>query len=196
MFYVSTRGGTMPVLSTKAVLDGIAPDGGLYMPEAMPQLDWKAVLDLPVLEMAEKILGCFLPDFNDMKGIVSRAYTGKFETEDLTPVVPVGENYVLELFRGPTSAFKDVALSALPQLMVAARQQEGIVDDVMILTATSGDTGKAALAGFQDVKGTGIIVFYPQDGVSAVQKAQMVTVKSMHQTHGPPGGSCVLRLAS
>ena len=175
MFYVSTRGNSEPVRSTRAVLDGIAHDGGLYMPEKMPTLDWKATLQLPVMEMAEKILGCFLPDFEDMKGIVTRAYTGKFETEDLVPVVPVGENYVLELFRGPTSAFKDVALSALPQLMVAARKQEGATDNVMILTATSGDTGKAALAGFQDVEGTGIMVFYPQDGVSAVQKAQMVT---------------------
>ena len=175
MYYVSTRGGANPVRSTVAVLDGIAPDGGLYMPQNMPTLDWKAVLDLPVLGMAEKILGAFLPDFDDMKGIVTRAYTGKFETEELTPLVPVGENYVLELFRGPTSAFKDVALSALPQLMVAARQQEGMKDKVMILTATSGDTGKAALCGFEDVEGTGIIVFYPEDGVSAVQKAQMVT---------------------
>ena len=114
MFYVSTRGNSEPVRSTRAVLDGIAHDGGLYMPEKMPTLDWKATLQLPVMEMAEKILGCFLPDFEDMKGIVTRAYTGKFETEDLVPVVPVGENYVLELFRGPTSAFKDVALSALP----------------------------------------------------------------------------------
>ena len=175
MFYVSTRGGAQPVRSTRAVLEGIAPDGGLYMPEKMPQADWKHIISLPVLQMAEEIFRIFLPDFADIPGIVRRAYTGKFETEDLTPLVKVGDRYVLELFRGPTSAFKDVALSALPQLMVAARRQEGLTDNVMILTATSGDTGKAALCGFQDVEGIGIIVFYPDCGVSAVQKAQMVT---------------------
>ena len=106
---------------------------------------------------------------------MQRAYTGKFETDELTPVVPVGERYVLELFRGPTSAFKDVALSMLPQLITAARRQEGVSDEILILTATSGDTGKATLAGFCDVPGTKIIVFYPDAGVSAVQKAQMVT---------------------
>ena len=158
MLYVSTRGGAQAVRSTKAVLDGIAPDGGLYMPQTMPTVDWKHILTLPIMEMAVEIFRAFLPDFEDMPGIVSRAYSGKFETEDLTPLVKVGDRYVLELFRGPTSAFKDVALSALPQFMVSARRQEGMTDNVMILTATSGDTGKAALCGFQDVEGTGIIV--------------------------------------
>lgn len=175
MFYVSTRGGAKKVSATQAVLNGIAPDGGLYMPETIPSVDWKEILDMPVLKMAETIFSAFLPDFHNMGDIVSRAYSGKFETEDLTPLVEVGNRYVLELFRGPTAAFKDVALSALPQFMVAARRQEGLTDNVMILTATSGDTGKAALCGFQNVEGTSIIVFYPDDGVSAVQKAQMVT---------------------
>jgi len=103
------------------------------------------------------------------------ANTGKFETEDLTPTVPVGEDTVLELFRGPTSAFKDVALSMLPHLMTAAKKKGGVDDEILILTATSGDTGKAAMEGFCDVAGTKIIVFYPDGGVSAVQKAQMVT---------------------
>ena len=110
-----------------------------------------------------------------MEALVKRAYTGKFETEDLTPTVPVGDFQVLELFRGPTSAFKDVALSMLPQLLTAAKQEKGIAQEIRILTATSGDTGKAALVGFQDVPGVSICVFYPFGGVSQVQRAQMVT---------------------
>ena len=109
------------------------------------------------------------------RSLVKRAYTGKFETEDLTPTVPVGDFQVLELFRGPTSAFKDVALSMLPQLLTAAKQKKGIAQEIRILTATSGDTGKAALVGFQDVPGVSICVFYPFGGVSQVQRAQMVT---------------------
>ncbi|MBR2365539.1 MAG: threonine synthase [Oscillospiraceae bacterium] len=175
MFYVSTRGGGEPITSTKAVLNGIAPDGGLYMPRGVGAFDWKALLDLSTQEMSEKILSWFLPDFPDMAGIVHRAYHGKFDTEELTPVVPVGDKYVLELFHGPTSAFKDVALSVLPQLITSARGVENVREEIVILTATSGDTGKVALEGFHDVPGTSIIVFYPDGGVSAVQKAQMVT---------------------
>ena len=175
MFYVSTRGGGAPVLSTRAVLNGIAPDGGLYMPQGVGSFDWKGTLKLTTQEMSEKILGWFLPEFPDMAGIVRRAYRGKFDTEDLTPVVPVGGRYVLELFHGPTSAFKDVALSVLPQLITAAKSVENVREEIVILTATSGDTGKAALEGFHDVPGTSIIVFYPDGGVSAVQKAQMAT---------------------
>ncbi len=177
MIYRSTRDHSVSVSSARAVLDGIAPGGGLYMPRELSggEFDWKSLLTMSTMEMAEKILHHFLPDFEDMAGIVRRAYTGKFATEELTPLVPVGDRFVLELFHGPTAAFKDVALSVLPQLIVAARQQEGVTDKIMILTATSGDTGKAALAGFRDVEGTAITVFYPRDGVSAVQKAQMVT---------------------
>lgn len=175
MFYVSTRGGGEPVSSTKAVLNGIAPDGGLYMPRGIGSFDWAGTLKLPAQQMSEKILGWFLPEFPDMAGIVRRAYHGKFDTEELTPVVPVGGRYVLELFHGPTSAFKDVALSVLPQLITAAKSVENVREEIVILTATSGDTGKAALEGFHDVPGTSIIVFYPDGGVSAVQKAQMVT---------------------
>ena len=175
MKYQSTRNADLKASSTAAVLKGLAQDGGLFITRAYEGFDWQGTLQLDTFGMAEKILGTLLPDFEDMHGLVQRAYTGKFETDELTPVVRVGERYVLELFRGPTSAFKDVALSMLPQLITAARKQEGVSDEILILTATSGDTGKAALAGFCDVPGTKIIVFYPDAGVSAVQKAQMVT---------------------
>lgn len=175
MNYQSTRNADLKTSSTAAVLKGLAQDGGLFITRAYEGFDWQGTLQLDTFGMAEKILGTLLPDFEDMHGLVQRAYTGKFETDELTPVVRVGERYVLELFRGPTSAFKDVALSMLPQLITAARKQEGVSDEILILTATSGDTGKAALAGFCDVPGTKIIVFYPDAGVSAVQKAQMVT---------------------
>ena len=175
MNYQSTRNAEVKASSTAAVLKGLAQDGGLFITRAYEGFDWQGTLKLDTFGMAEKILGRLLPDFEDMHSLVQRAYTGKFETEELTPLVPVGDRYVLELFRGPTSAFKDVALSMLPQLITAARGQEGVSDEILILTATSGDTGKAALAGFCDVPGTKIIVFYPDAGVSAVQKAQMVT---------------------
>ena len=175
MEYQSTRDKTLRASSTAAVLRGLAPDGGLYVARPPMDFDWRSVLELDMLGMAEKILSALLPDFSDMGALVRRAYAGKFETEELTPLVPVGGRYVLELFRGPTSAFKDVALSLLPQLITAARTQEGVTEEILILTATSGDTGKAALAGFCDVPGTKIIVFYPENGVSEVQKLQMVS---------------------
>lgn len=175
MDYQSTRNKDLRAGSTAAVLQGLASDGGLFVARTMGDFDWRAVLDLDTFSMAEAVLSALLPDFEDMHGLVQRAYTGKFETDELTPLVQVGNRYVLELFRGPTSAFKDVALSMLPQLITAARRQEGVTDEILILTATSGDTGKAALAGFRDVPGTRIIVFYPDEGVSKVQKAQMVT---------------------
>lgn len=175
MDYQSTRNKDLRAGSTAAVLQGLASDGGLFVARTMGDFDWRAVLELDTFSMAEAVLSALLPDFEDMHGLVQRAYTGKFETDELTPLVQVGNRYVLELFRGPTSAFKDVALSMLPQLITAARRQEGVTDEILILTATSGDTGKAALAGFRDVPGTRIIVFYPDEGVSKVQKAQMVT---------------------
>ena len=176
MKYISTRSG-YSCDSLQAVLSGIAPDGGLFIsPEILSgQFDWKAVIGLPTLEMAVRILSHLLPEFRDMDALVAKAYEGKFETPDLTPLVKVGDKYVLELFRGPTSAFKDVALSMLPQLITAAKKQTGTKEETIILTATSGDTGKAALEGFHDVPGTGIIVFYPDGGVSPIQRAQMVT---------------------
>ena len=176
MLYHSTRNAGLTAPSTHAVLEGIAPDGGLYICDpAQLHFDWQGALKLDTMDMAAKILSALLPDFSDMDDIVRRSYAGKFPTMDLTPLVPVGGSYVLELYHGPTSAFKDVALSVLPRLIGAAARAEGMTGDVVILTATSGDTGKAALEGFHDVKGTRIIVFYPYGGVSAVQQAQMAT---------------------
>ncbi len=175
MRYHSTRDPSLRADSAQAVLAGLAPDGGLYMPEALPEFDWQHCLTLPAQGMSAMILSALLPDIPDMETLVARAYTGKFETEDLTPTVPVGNMHVLELYRGPTSAFKDVALCMLPQLLTAAKRVKGREKDILILTATSGDTGKAALSGFQDVPGVKICVFYPEGGVSQVQRAQMVT---------------------
>ena len=175
MRYHSTRNESVFVDSAQAVLEGLAPDGGLYMPEGLPAFDWQECLKGSSIQMSTQILSALLPDIPDMPELVRRAYTGKFETEDLTPTVPVGGFSMLELFRGPTSAFKDVALSMLPQLLTAAKAVKGQEKDILILTATSGDTGKAALEGFRDVPGIRICVFYPDGGVSQVQRAQMVT---------------------
>ena len=175
MRYTSTRGGDACVDSAQAVLSGLASDGGLYLPEAIPAFDWQRCLAGDARSMATQILTCLLPDIPDMESLVAAAYDGKFQTPDLTPTVEAGPFTVLELFRGPTSAFKDVALCMLPRLLTAARAVKGIGEEILILTATSGDTGKAALAGFQDVPGVKICVFYPYGGVSQVQRAQMVT---------------------
>jgi len=182
MLYHSTRNKDVRVDSAQAVLEGLAPDGGLYMPETIPSFDWKACLEGSSQQMSVRILSALLPDIPNMEELVSRAYTGKFETEALTPTVSVGDFHVLELFRGPTSAFKDVALCMLPQLLTAAKKEKGWEKDIMILTATSGDTGKAALAGFRDVEGVKITVFYPEGGVSQVQRAQMVTQEGNNVT--------------
>ncbi len=175
MQYHSTRGASPAVDSAQAVLTGLAPDGGLYLPEQIPSFDWQKCVASDTMEMACQILSAFLPDIPNMEALVQKAYTGKFETEALTPTASVGDFTVLELFRGPTSAFKDVALSMLPQLMTAAKTAKGMKEDILILTATSGDTGKAALEGFKDVPGIRICVFYPDGGVSQVQRRQMVS---------------------
>ncbi len=182
MQYHSTRGLAPSVTSPQAILTGLAPDGGLYLPRELPRLDWRKVLTLDTVSMAREILGAFFPDLPDMDALVHRAYDGKFETGDLTPSVSVGDMTVLELFRGPTSAFKDVALSMLPQLMTASRDAAGMKEPILILTATSGDTGKAALVGFQDVPGIKICVFYPDGGVSQVQRRQMVSQEGENVT--------------
>lgn len=175
MIYCSTRNDALRVSPAQAVLDGLAPDGGLYLPAALPEFDWKNCLAKDALGMQTAILSAFLPDIPHMDRLVAQAYRGKFQAESLTPTRPVGDFTVLELFHGPTSAFKDVALCMLPQLLTAARKEKNIPEDILILTATSGDTGKAALEGFRDVPGTRICVFYPDGGVSQVQRAQMVT---------------------
>ena len=179
MIFYSTRSKAHTADSTEAVLRGIAPDGGLYTPVDFDQMqiDVGALLNMSATEISATVIGRILNDFTpqEMRGLIDAAYDGKFETEDLTPLEKVGDDFVLELFRGPTSAFKDVALSVLPRLITAAKDKLGVKEEIVILTATSGDTGKAALEGFHDVPGTRIIVFYPDGGVSAVQKAQMVT---------------------
>ena len=182
MLYHSTRSNELHVDSAQAVLTGLAPDGGLYMPQQLPSFDWQDCLAKDAQGMSTAILSALLPDIPNMTTLVSNAYIGKFQTEELTPTVHVGSFHVLELFRGPTSAFKDVALSMLPQLLTAAMKQCGTEKEIMILTATSGDTGKAALAGFADVPGVKICVFYPDGGVSKVQRAQMVTQEGKNVT--------------
>ncbi len=175
----STRNEKIKSLPSEAVLEGIAPDGGLYIPTDFEHLkfDWESVIEKKTREIAVEVLAAVLDDFpkDELRTLVEKAYRGKFETEELCPLVPCGKEYILELFRGPTSAFKDVALSMLPQLTTAAREKCGVQDEIVILAATSGDTGKAALEGFHDVEGTKIIVFYPDGGVSRIQRAQMVT---------------------
>ncbi len=175
MKYLSTRSNLLTVDSAQAVLNGLAPDGGLYVPAQLPEFDWRSCLQKDTMGMAAQIMSALLPEIPNMEGLVQRAYTGKFQTAELTPTVDTGKFTVLELFRGPTSAFKDVALCMLPQLLTTAKCVKGMDEEILILTATSGDTGKAALAGFADVPGVKICVFYPQGGVSRVQRAQMVT---------------------
>ena len=182
MIYHSTRNSQLRADSAAAVLEGLAPDGGLYVPQQLPEFDWKACLQGSAMDMANAILSALLPDIPNMDQLVSKAYTGKFATQELTPTVPVGEFGILELFHGPTSAFKDVALCMLPQLLTAARKVKSPEDSILILTATSGDTGKAALEGFKDVEGIKICVFYPDGGVSQVQRAQMVTQEGNNVT--------------
>jgi len=163
---------------TAAVLQGLAPDGGLFVDPSFASkvnFDVKSCLGLRYTDLAEKVISFLMPGFSPwMKEIVS-VYPQKFSSPAITPLTKVGENYALELYHGPTSAFKDVALSVLPLFITRAREAEGITDRISILTATSGDTGKAALEGFHDVPGTDITVFFPEEGVSAVQRAQMTT---------------------
>ena len=182
MLYHSTRDENIRVDSTQAVLSGLAPDGGLFVPEALPRLEVEALLKMDTFGMASAVIGALLPDIPNMDTLVTRAYRGKFSTDELTPTVPAGDMTVLELFHGPTSAFKDVALCMLPQLMTAAKKEKNQQEDILILTATSGDTGKAALEGFRDVPGTKICVFYPHGGVSKVQRAQMATQEGSNVT--------------
>ena len=175
MWYHSTRNSVPMVDSAQAVLQGLAPDGGLYVMTKMPAFDVEACLKKDMLGQMEQILAAFLPDVGEMAPLVQAAYADKFDTDEITPTCQVGDMTVLELFHGPTQAFKDVALSMLPYLMTAAKTKEKQTEDILILTATSGDTGKAALCGFQDVPGMKICVFYPEGGVSPIQRAQMVT---------------------
>lgn len=177
--YESTRNRNITSTASKAVLSGIAPDSGLFVMRNLDsvKVDVEKMMQMSYMQMAEYVLHILLPDYpcDVMHECVEKAYTGKFDTDEITPVVYVGDNAILELFHGPTCAFKDVALQMLPRLVVASKKINCDSSQTVILTATSGDTGKAALEGFKDVDNTKIIVFYPGDGVSAVQKAQMTT---------------------
>jgi threonine synthase len=188
--YVSTRNPSIRVRSSKAILDGQAEGGGLYVPSDLDLIksDYHDIIKGDFRSMAKAVWNIFFDDYGEdlIDKLVERSYKNKFSSEDITPLVKTrsssNEAYVLELYHGPTSAFKDVALSALPNLMSAARSMNDFTDDIMILTATSGDTGSAAIQGFRDVPGTGIIVFYPYGGVSDTQKLQMVTPDSPNVT--------------
>ena len=188
--YVSTRDQSIKVSSSKAILDGQATGGGLYVPADLEAVkaDWRSIIRGDFRSMAKAIWNIFFDDYGEeeIDRLVEASYRDKFSAPDITPLVKVsgksGDAYVLELWHGPTSAFKDVALSALPNLMSAARGMNDFTDDIMILTATSGDTGSAAIQGFRDVPGTGIIVFYPHGGVSDTQRLQMVTPDSSNVT--------------
>ena len=182
MKFTSTRDNSIRVSSAYAIATGISPDGGLYVPESIPALSYEELCDAARTDYREKavrVLGKYLTDFTEeeLRACVRAAYTGKFgNDENIAPLVDIAENrFVLELWHGPTCAFKDMALQLLPHLLTRAVKKSCQGQEIVILVATSGDTGKAALEGFRDVPGTRIIVFYPVEGVSAIQKKQMVT---------------------
>ena len=179
--YRSTRDAQNRVTASQAVLKGLADDGGLYVPEQIPALDIPAeeLAKMTYQETAYAVMSRFLTDYTEeeLKDCIRHAYDEKFDTPQIAPLRKVDDCFYLELFHGATIAFKDMALSILPYLMTTAARKNHEEKEIVILTATSGDTGKAALAGFADVPGTRIIVFYPKNGVSAVQEKQMVTQK-------------------
>ena len=181
LLYKSTRNSDKTVTASEAILKGLADDGGLFVPEYIPKLDvtMDELKGMTYQETAYAVMKQFLTDFTEeeLKHCIDSAYDSKFDTEVIAPLVKVEDTYHLELFHGATIAFKDMALSILPHLLTTAAKKNNVTKDIVILTATSGDTGKAALAGFADVPGTKIIVFYPKGGVSRVQELQMVTQK-------------------
>ncbi len=179
MKYVSTRGYKEELTGAQAIIQGIAPDKGLYVPKEIPKLPFKAedMIGRSYKEIAKPVIGAFFDDFTDeeLSYCVDEAYDEKFEAQEIVPLRKVNGAFFLELFHGKTAAFKDMALSILPYLLTTSVKKEREDKKICILTATSGDTGKAALEGFADVEGTEIIVFYPDRGVSEVQKRQMIT---------------------
>lgn len=181
LYYRSTRSSDKRVTASQAILQGLAEDGGLYVPEQIPRLEssMERLAAMSYQEVAYEVMKLYLTDFSEeeLKGCIARAYDGKFDTEEIVSLKKEGDVFCLELFHGATIAFKDMALSILPHLMTVSAKKNQVKNEIVILTATSGDTGKAALAGFADVPGTRIIVFYPKNGVSAVQEKQMVTQK-------------------
>lgn len=186
IMYKSTRGNGETVTASQAILKGLSEDGGLFVPLQIPKLDvpMEKLAGMTYQEIAYEVMSRFLTDFTEeeLKSCISKAYDSKFDTEEIAPLAKVGDAYYLELFHGATIAFKDMALSILPHLLTTSAKKNNVKNEIIILTATSGDTGKAAMAGFADVPGTRIIVFYPKNGVSPIQEKQMVTQKGKN-TH-------------
>ena len=181
LMYASTRDANEQVTASQAILRGLANDSGLYVPTTIPALDipMETLAKMTYQETAYEVMSRFFTDFaeEELKHCINSAYDSKFDTEEIAPLKEADGAYYLELFHGSTIAFKDMALSILPHLLTTSAKKNNVKNDIVILTATSGDTGKAALAGFADVPGTKIIVFYPKNGVSPIQEKQMVTQK-------------------
>mgnify|MGYP004615450049 CR=1 FL=1 len=181
VLYRSTRTPEGTVTASQAILKGLADDGGLFVPQQIPHLDvtMEQLAGMSYQETAYEVMKLFLTDFTEeeLKNCIAKAYDEKFDTKEIAPLKKEDGAYYLELFHGATIAFKDMALSILPHLLTTSAKKNHVENEIVILTATSGDTGKAALAGFADVPGTRIIVFYPKNGVSPIQEKQMVTQK-------------------
>ena len=181
LLYKSTRDAEKTVTASQAILKGLADDGGLFVPVSIPKLPVSLgeLKEMTYQEIAYTVMKEFLTDFTEeeLKSCIAKAYDSKFDTEEIAPLAKVEDAYYLELFHGATIAFKDMALSILPHLLTTSAKKNQVKNEIVILTATSGDTGKAALAGFADVEGTKIIVFYPKNGVSRLQELQIVTQK-------------------
>lgn len=186
ILYKSTRSNSEPVKASEAILKGLAKDGGLFVPTSLPKLSlsMKELSGMNYQETAYEVMKLFLTDFTEeeLKHCINSAYDSKFDVEEIAPLAEAKGVYYLELFHGATIAFKDMALSILPHLLTTSAKKNNVKNEIVILTATSGDTGKAALAGFADVPGTKIIVFYPKNGVSPIQEKQMITQKGAN-TH-------------
>ena len=181
VLYKSTRGNNELITSSEAIIAGIAPDGGLYVPDSIPKLsiDLKSMVGMDYKETAYNVMKEFFTDFSEeeLRYCINSAYDKKFDHQDIAPIKEASGVFFLELFHGPTIAFKDMALSILPYLLTTSLKKQNLSKEVVILTATSGDTGKAALEGFSDIDGIKIIVFFPEKGVSEIQKLQMKTHK-------------------
>ena len=181
LLYKSTRNSEKTVTASQAILKGLAEDGGLFVPVSIPKLPVSLgeLKNMNYQETAYAVMKEFLTDFTEeeLRNCITKAYDSKFDTEEISPLAKAHDAYFLELYHGATIAFKDMALSILPHLLTTSAKKNQVKNEIVILTATSGDTGKAALAGFANVEGTKIIVFYPKNGVSKVQELQMVTQK-------------------
>lgn len=186
ILYKSTRSDSQPVTASQAILKGLADDGGLFVPMQIPALDvsLEQLAAMSYQQVAYEVMKLYLTDFTreELEACITKAYDSKFDTEAIAPLTEAGDAYYLELYHGATIAFKDMALSILPHLLTTSAKKNHVHNEIVILTATSGDTGKAALAGFADVEGTRIVVFYPKNGVSPIQEKQMVTQKGKN-TH-------------